>query len=407
MGTTALKLSVSWKRLWNRRAPDVGLTSPDDLGGSEMKKIPLSRVFLTEEVREAALRALDSGSYILGKECEAFESELADYVGTKEAVLCSSWTTGALMLHQAMGVQPGDEILVPSHTAFPSIEPMIHRGAKPVFIDIDETYCLDADLLETSITSRTVGVLPVHLYGHPANLDGVSVVARKHGLWVVEDCAQACGAQFNRRRVGSIGAAGAFSFFPSKNLTVMGDGGCITTNDSVLADRLRMLRNHGRKSKYIHEFVGYNFRFNEIQAAIGRVELRNIEKLNEHRRLVAARYAERLGEIVQTPSEKIWARAVYHMYVIRTERRDALADYLQSKGIGTGIHYPVANHQQPAVLKRYPDLPTLPKTEAAVREILSLPIYGELPLDDVDYVCDSILEFVAKFGPVNPSGDGQ
>jgi dTDP-4-amino-4,6-dideoxygalactose transaminase len=362
-----------------------------------MKKIPLSRVFLNDEVREAALRALNSETYILAKECEAFESELANYIGTKEAVLCSSWTTGVVMLHHAMGVQPGDEILVPSHTAFPSIEPMMHRGARPVFIDIDDTYCLDVDRLEASITSRTVGILPVHLYGHPANLDGVAVVAKKHGLWVVEDCAQAFGAQFNTRRVGSIGLAGAFSFFPSKNLTVMGDGGCIVTNDSALADRLRMLRNHGRKSKYIHEFVGYNFRFNEIQAAIGRVHLRHLDKLNERRRQIAARYSERLEGIVKTPPEKIWARAVYHMYVIRTERRDALADHLRGKGIATGIHYPVANHQQPAVMKRYPDLPKLPKTDEAVKEILSLPIYGELSLEDVDCVCESIVEFLEKF----------
>jgi dTDP-4-amino-4,6-dideoxygalactose transaminase len=370
-----------------------------------MKKIPLSRVFRNEEVREAVLRALDSGSYILSKECEAFESELADYVGTKAAVLCSSWTAGALMLHHAMGLQPGNEILVPSHTAFPSIEPMIHRGAKPIFIDIDDTYCLDVDLLEASITSRTVGILPVHLYGHPANLDGVSVVAKKHGLWVVEDCAQAFGAEFNGKRVGSIGNAGVFSFFPSKNLTVMGDGGCITTNDTALADRLRMLRNHGRKSKYIHEFVGYNSRFNEIQAAIGRVELRHVDKLNERRRQIAARYTERLGGIVQTPPEKIWARAVYHMYVIRSKKRDALADHLQSKGVATGIHYPVANHQQPAIGKRYADLPKLPKTETAVREILSLPIYGELPLEDVDYVCDSIQECVSRLSLEKGEGE--
>ena len=176
----------------------------------------------------------------------------------------------------------------------------------------------------------------------------------------------------------------------------MGDGGCITTNDATLADKLRMLRNHGRKSKYIHELVGYNLRFNEIQAAIGRVELRSIDKLNEHRRRVASRYTERLAGVVRTPPEKEWAYAVYHMYVIRTERRDALAAYLQSKGIGTGIHYPVANHQQPAITKMYSDLPKLPKTETVVKEILSLPIYGELPLDDVDYVCDSILEFFGK-----------
>jgi dTDP-4-amino-4,6-dideoxygalactose transaminase len=360
-----------------------------------MREIPLSRVFINEEVRDAALRALNSGSYILAKECEAFEQELANYVGTKDAVLCSSWTAGGFLLHRAMGLKAGDEILVPSHTAFPTIEPMIHFGAKPIFIDIDETYCIDVNLLEASITSRTVGILPVHLYGHPANLNRVLEIARKHGLWVIEDCAQAHGARFKDKRVGSLGVAGALSFFPSKNLTVMGDGGCITTNDTALADDLRMLRNHGRKSKYIHETVGYNLRFNEIQAAIGRVELRNIDNLNEHRRRVAARYAERLCGIVKTPPEKKWAYAVYHMYVIRTERRDELAKHLQSKGIGTGIHYPVANHQQPAITKIYGDLPRLPNTEAAVKEILSLPIYGELPLEDVDYVSDAIVEFFA------------
>jgi len=358
-----------------------------------MKKIPLSRVFLNEEVRQAALGALKSGSYILGRECEAFEAELANYNGTKHAVLCSSGTAGGFLLHRAMGLEAGDEILAPSHTAFPSIEPMIHFGAKPVFIDIDDTYCVDVDLLEAAITPRTVGILPVHLYGHPANLDRVSEIAHKHDLWVIEDCAQAYGARFKDKRVGSIGVAGAFSFFPSKNLTVMGDGGCITTNDTALADDLRMLRNHGRKSKYIHEVVGYNLRFNEIQAAIGRVELRNVDRLNEHRRRVAARYTERLNGVVKTPPEKEWAYAVYHMYVIRTERRDELATYLQSKGIATGIHYPVANHQQPAVTKLYSDLPKLPQTEVSVKEILSLPIYGELPLEDVDYVCDAIVEF--------------
>ena len=361
-----------------------------------MRKIPLSRVFLSDEVREAALRALNSGSYILGKECEAFEAEIAAHTGTKEAVLCSSWTAGGLLLHRAMGLKPGDEILVPSHTAFPSIEPMIHFGARPVFIDIDETYCLDVDLLESSITPRTVGVLPVHLYGHPANLDRVLEIARQHHLWVIEDCAQAHGAKFKDKRVGSIGLAGAFSFFPSKNLTVMGDGGCITTNDSALAADLRMLRNHGRKSKYLHEAVGYNLRFNEIQAAIGRVELRHIDKLNEHRRAVAARYHERLNRVVKTPPEREWAYAVYHMYVIRTPRRDELARHLHDRGIGTGMHYPVANHQQPAITKLFPDLPRLPETETAVNEILSLPIYGELPMEDVDYVCDSILEFFGE-----------
>src|SRR5512132_2966008 len=168
-----------------------------------MQKIPLSKCFVNQEVREAALRALESGQYILGKECAAFEAELAAYTGTQYTVLCSSWTAGVFMLHQAMGLRPGDEVLVPSHTAFPSIEPMIHWGGKPVFVDIDETYCLDPEQIEAAITPRTVGILPVHLYGHPANLDRVFEIARKHHLWVIEDCAQAQGAKFNGKTVGS------------------------------------------------------------------------------------------------------------------------------------------------------------------------------------------------------------
>lgn len=361
-----------------------------------MKKIPLSRPLINDEIRQAALRVIDSGSYILTKECEAFEAELAAHIGTRHAVICTNWTAGVFMLHEAMGLKPDDEILVPSHTAFPSIEPLMHWKAKPVFIDIDETYCLDVDLIEAAITPRTVGILPVHLYGHPADLDPIFEIAKKRGLWVIEDCAQAQGARYKQKPVGSMGIAGGFSFFPSKNLTVMGDGGCISTNDDAIAEKIRMLRNHGRKSKFIHEFAGYNQRFNEIQAAIGRVGLRNLDKLNEHRRKVAARYNERLAGIVQTPVEKPWATAVYHMYVIQTERRDDLAKYLQGKGIGTGIHYPVANHQQPAVTKIYSNLPALPKTEAAVDKILSLPIYGELPMEDVDLVCDAVAEFFGK-----------
>jgi perosamine synthetase len=361
-----------------------------------MKKIPLARPFVNDEIREAAVRVIDSGSFILTKECEAFEAELARHIGTKHAVLCSNWTSGVFILHQAMGLKADDEVIVPSHTAFPSIEPLMHWKAKPVFVDIDETYCLDADLIQAAITPRTVGIIPVHLYGHPADLDQIFGIAEKSGLWVLEDCAQAQGARYKEKPVGSMGVAGAFSFFPSKNLTVMGDGGCITTNDDAIAEKIRMLRNHGRKSKYLHEMVGYNMRFNDIQAAIGRIGLRELDRLNDHRRKVAARYNERLAGIVQTPLEKPLAKAVYHMYVIQTERRDELAKHLQGKGIGTGIHYPVANHQQPAVKNLYPNLPALPKTEAVVDKILSLPVYGELPLEDVDLVCEAIADFFNK-----------
>ncbi|MCP3667363.1 MAG: DegT/DnrJ/EryC1/StrS family aminotransferase [Gammaproteobacteria bacterium] len=359
-----------------------------------MGNIGLSKVFLNDEIERAVAVAAASGNYILGKECKAFEEEMAAYTGTKHCVLSSSWTAAMLLLLESMGLSAGDEVIVPSHTAFPTVEPIIHSGAKPIFVDVDETYCIDTALIESVITSRTVGIMPVHLYGHPVDLGTIQKIADRHGLWVIEDCAQAQGAKYGEGRVGSFGIAGGFSFYPSKNLTVLGDGGCICTNDDQLADGVRMLRNHGRKSKFTHDKVGYNLRFNEIQAAAGRVALRYLDQLNDHRRVVAARYNERLGEFVTTPVERDYANAVYHMYVIRTERRDELQEFLKSKGIGTGIHYPVANHQQPAITDLYPDLLALPKTEQWIGEILSLPIHGQLAMEDVVRVCDSVIEFL-------------
>ena len=360
-----------------------------------MVNIPLSKVFLNDEIREAGARALDSGQYILGSECRAFEEELAAYTGTAHAVLSSSWTAAMLLLLQVMELGEGDEVIVPSHTAFPTVEPIIHCGARPVFVDVDDSYCLDPQQLTAAIGPRTVGIMPVHLYGHPADMGAIRQAAERHGLWLIEDCAQAQGANHEGRRVGSIGDAGGFSFYPSKNLTVLGDGGCICTDDQRLADGVRMLRNHGRKSKFTHERVGYNLRFNEIQAAVGRVALRHLDRLNAHRRRVAARYTERLQGLVTTPPERPWAEPVYHMYVIRTDDRDGLAAHLREQGIASGIHYPVANHQQPAITGRYRDLPVLPNTERWVGQILSLPIHGQLPLEDVDRVCDAIASFVA------------
>lgn len=359
-----------------------------------MRTIPLSRPYLDADIRAAVLAALDSGRYILGEECAAFERELAQYVGVKHCVLSSSWTAAVMLLHEAMDLRPGDEVIVPSHTAFPTVEPLIHRGAKPVFVDVDDTYCLDPVAVESALGPRTVGIIPVHLYGHPADMDRILEIAAKHKLWVLEDCAQAHGGAYRARKLGSLGTAGAFSFYPSKNLTVFGDGGCIVTDDGAIADRVRKLRDHGRTSKYVHELVGYNLRFNEIQAAAGRVMLRHLDRLNAHRRHVATRYRERLAGLVEVPPERPWAEAVYHMFVIRTRRRDALAEFLARRGVGTGVHYPVPNHRQPAVVKRFQGLPALPRTEALVGEILSLPVFGELALEDVDYVCGQIAEFM-------------
>jgi dTDP-4-amino-4,6-dideoxygalactose transaminase len=358
-----------------------------------MAKIPLSKCFVNPEVEEAALRALRSGQYILGKESQAFEAELAAYTGTSQCVLGSSWTLIVYLLHQLQGVGPGDEIIVPSHTAFPTMEPLIHLGATPVFVDVDDTFVMDLDQVEAAITPRTVGIIPVYLYGHPVDLDRLLAIAARHRLWVIEDCAQAQGAKYKGKTVGSLAQFGAFSFFPSKNLTVLGDGGCITTNNGQMAERLRMLRNHGRQGKYDHEFPGYNVRFNEINAAIGRVMLKHLDEFNAQRRRIAAHYNERLSGIVRTPPEREWAQAVYHMYVIRSERRDDLQKFLKEHDIETGIHYPKPNHLQPAVTGRFPFVPRLPRTEQLAREILSLPIHGQMSLGDADRVCDAIAQF--------------
>jgi dTDP-4-amino-4,6-dideoxygalactose transaminase len=361
-----------------------------------MQKIPLSKCFVNPAVEEAALRALRSGQYILGKECQAFEAELAAHTGTKFCVLGSSWTMIVYLLHLAQGIKPGDEIIVPSHTAFPTMEPLIHCGATPVFCDIDDTYCLDVEQIESLVTARTVGIIPVHLYGHPAHLERVFAIAAKHKLWVLEDCAQAHGASYNGKRVGSMGLAGAYSFFPSKNLTVLGDGGCLCTNDAALAEKVRMLRNHGRKDKYLHELAGFNVRFNEIQGAIGRVMLEHLDGFNANRRTIAEHYNLRLAGLVQTPPQRPWAHHVYHMYVVRAQRRDELQKYLKENGVETGIHYPVPNHQQPAVTHKFKNIPRLPRTEEAVKEILSLPIHGEMTISAADAVCDAIIGFYKR-----------
>jgi dTDP-4-amino-4,6-dideoxygalactose transaminase len=361
-----------------------------------MQKIPLSKCLVDDEVEAAALRAMRSGQFILGPECAAFERELAAAAGVEHCALGSSCTMAVYLLHQAQGLKPGDEVIVPSHTAFPTIEPLLHCGATPVFVDIDDTYCLDVTQIEPAITPRTVGIMPVHLYGHPANMGAIMALAGKHQLWVVEDCAQAHGAVCDGHPVGSFGMAAAFSFFPSKNVTVLGDGGCICSRDLDLIDKLRMLRNHGRREKYLHQFAGFNVRFNEIQAAIGRVMLKRLDAGNHNRRAIAARYHERLSGLVGTPPERSWARAVYHMYVVRAPQRDDLRKHLLQSGIETGIHYPVANHQQPAITSRFPKLPRLPVTEKAVQEIVSLPMHGGMSLNEADVVCDAIARFYGR-----------
>jgi perosamine synthetase len=355
--------------------------------------VPLSRPPVDDEIKAAVLAAIDSRQYILGPESRAFEQEFARYTGSKHAVLTSSGTAALWMSLKAFGVKSDDEVLVPSHTAFPTVEAICFAGAVPVFVDIDDSsYTVNLTDAATKVSARTVGFVPVHLYGHPANLDGIRQLCAERSLWLLEDCAQAHGAAWQGRKVGTFGRAGVFSFYPSKNLTVMGDGGLLVTDDDDVAARCRRLRDHGRLNKDVHSEIGFNLRFNDIQAAIGRVLLRRLDAMNDHRRLLAARYQRGLAGLpLVLPVEAPGARHVYHLYVVRTPERDALAKFLKGRGIATGIHYPVASHQQPAVEAFNP--PALPRTERIVKEILTLPISAGHTEAEVDEVVAAVQEF--------------
>lgn len=366
-------------------------------------KIPLSRVHQSETIDRRILEVVKGGNYILGPECKAFEVELAAYFGVKHVVLSSSWTAAVHLLHLAQNLKPGDEILVPSLTAFPSIEPMIHAGARPVFCDIDDTYTIDPEDARKKITRRTVGILPVHLYGRSVNLDAMMALAKDHGLWIIEDCAQSHGARWKGKRVGSFTEHAAFSFYPSKNLTVYGDGGAIATSDPEIARKVTMLRNHGRKDKYLHEKVGFNLRFNEIQAAVGREQLKVLDELNAGRRRAAQWYRRELAGVngVTLPPDDAAGQteSVYHMFVIRLDShdvRETLARRLKESGVETGVHYPVPNHLQPAITELYGQPVSLPKTEDYVRRILSLPMFPTLTEAEVKQVANQIKSSLVK-----------
>ncbi|MBI5686077.1 MAG: DegT/DnrJ/EryC1/StrS family aminotransferase [Verrucomicrobia bacterium] len=363
-------------------------------------KTPLSKPYITQEIKDAVLRVIDGGNFILGKESEAFEKEMAAHTGVKHCVLSANWTAAIYLLCYALKktgkLKEGDEIIMPSHTAFPSCEPFIHHGVVVKFVDIDDTYTVDPALIEKAITKRTVGILPVHIYGQPCNMDRIKALAMANNLWIIEDCAQAQGAKYKGARVGSMTMAAGFSFFPSKNLTVFGDGGAITTNDDELAELVRKLRNHGKRDKFTNDMIGFNLRFNEINAAIGRIQLRELDRLNQGRRDAVALYRKLLTGVkgLVLPPERPGCEPVYHMFVIQVNDRDKLAKFFAEKGVSTGIHYPIACHQQPAIKALYKNIPSLPMTEFVVGRILSLPIYGEITPEQVTFTSDCIKEFL-------------
>ncbi|NLN75549.1 MAG: DegT/DnrJ/EryC1/StrS family aminotransferase [Armatimonadetes bacterium] len=350
---------------------------------------------LRRELFDAITNVIDNSAFIMGPAIKELEKNFADFCGCKHAIGCSSGTSALNLALWAIEVGPEDEVITIPHTFIATTEAICVRGAKPVFVDIDPaTYTMDMSKLEAAITPKTKAIIPVHLYGHPTDMDPLLAIAKKHGLKVIEDCAQAHGAEYKGRRVGTMGDIGCFSFFPGKNIGAMGDAGAMTTNDDKLAVKLNKLRNHGRLGKYEHEMIGYNERIDNLQAAILNVKLPHLNDWNALRRKHAAEYAEALdGAGVGLPSVADGCLPVYHLFVIRHPDRDGLQKFLKEKGIATGVHYPLPLHMQPAHSDLGYKEGDFPETEKASKEIISLPMYPEMTAKMVSEVAEAIKEF--------------
>jgi dTDP-4-amino-4,6-dideoxygalactose transaminase len=350
---------------------------------------------LKVDLDAAVHRVLDSCRFIGGPEVSGLEDEIARYSRCTHAIACASGTDALLLALRALGIGPGDEVVTTAYSFFATAGAVVNVGARPVFVDIDpRTYNLDPHRLEGAITSRTKAVIAVHLYGQCCDLDALKAVCDKRQVHLIEDAAQAIGAEWEGKRAGSIGDFGCFSFFPSKNLGAAGDGGMITTQNPELADRVRLLREHGAKPKYYHSVVGTNSRLDAIQAAILRVKLRHLDRWSEARARNAALY-DRLfeGARVGRPYHDPRTRHIYNQYVIRLPKRDELRQHLSERGIGTEVYYPVPLHLQQcfATLGYTPG--TMPESEGAANETLALPIYPELTEEQIRYVASTVQEF--------------
>lgn len=352
---------------------------------------------LKDEIDEAYRRVMLSGWYILGSEVEAFEREFADYCGVKHCIGVGNGLEALHLILRAMNIGSGEEVIVPANTYIATWLAVTYAGAIPVPVEPDEkTYNIDPNRIEEAITPRTRAILPVHLYGQAADMDAINDIARRHGLKVIEDAAQAHGARYRGKRTGGLGNAAGFSFYPGKNLGAFGDGGAVTTNDEVLAMHTRSLRNYGSRVKYYNDMKGFNSRLDELQAAFLRVKLCHLEDWNEKRRRIASLYLDRLAPIgdLILPHIATWADPVWHLFVVRTKERDRLQNHLEGKGIHTLIHYPVPPHQQGAY-PEYLNL-TLPITEKIHQEVLSLPMGPSMHYDEVIRVIAVMKEFLGN-----------
>ncbi len=347
---------------------------------------------IRKEIDAAIRGVLESGQYIQGPNAKALEEEIAAYCGTKYAVGVASGTDALILSLDAYGIGPGDEVITTSYSFFATAEAVSRLGATPVFVDIDEhTYNMDTARIKEKITGRTRAILPVHLFGQTALMDEIMEISERHNLVVIEDACQAIGASIKGRKAGSLGHAGCFSFFPTKNLSCYGDGGMITTSDKEFAERVKVLRAHGSRKKYFNEIVGYNSRLDEMQAAILRVKLKYLDQWNEARRKKARHYNELLtGLDVKTPVELAGAKHIYHLYIVRHKARNEIIASLKKAGVDCGIYYPVPLHLQDAY--RYSRTQVLPVVETVSRETFALPLYPEMSDDQLGFVAKSLSE---------------
>jgi dTDP-4-amino-4,6-dideoxygalactose transaminase len=349
---------------------------------------------IKQEVESAVMATLASAQYVLGPEVAAFEDEFAEYCGGGYGVAVNSGTSALHLSLLAAGVGVGDEVITVSNTFVATVAAIDYVGAKPVFVDIDP-FSLNMDPLkiEAVVTSRTKAIIPVHLHGQAADMDPIMGVASRFGLAVIEDAAQAHGAEYKGRRVGAIGDFGCFSFYPGKNLGACGEGGMVITNDKEFSHKLKVLRDWGQEGKYHHTHKGFNYRMDGIQAAILRVKLKYLDKWTSARRSHAALYGNCLsGAELSTADEMSYAKHVYHVYSIQSDNRDFLRSYLTEKGVGTNIHYPIPVHLQKAYMNDCEGGECLPVTENVAGRLLSLPMFPELTANQIEQVCETIYE---------------
>ncbi len=351
---------------------------------------------IKKEIDTAVLSTLESGYFILGPAVTKFEESIAAYLGVDFGIGLASGTDALVLALRALNIGAGDEVIIPAYTFFATAGAVMSVGAKPVFVDIDpRSYQIDVNKIKDAVTSKTKAIIPVHLYGHPADMNPILTIAREYGLKVIEDNAQGFGAEYLGKKTGSFGDIGCLSFFPTKNLGAFGDAGMVVTNDPALAERMRMLRTHGWKEKYYSEEVGYNSRLDALQAAILQAKFPYVDSWNEKRREISMRYSEQLVPLgMAVPVEHEWAKHVYHLYIIRSTKRNELQAFLKQKGIASDVYYPLPPHLSVPCRKFGYSEGDFPHAELASRETLALPLYPELTISQQDEVIAAVKEFV-------------